>query len=457
MLGLLVKKEIRSHVLTYRFVMTLILSFVLMLLGFHLMTAHYQGRMDAYAASESARADQIAKIRQIPEPDKRLRELNRQGVSSSYRPALLSILAVGVEGGLSVTRYAGGWGGDGGDPAKFKNPFLAVLMAPDFTYIVAVILSLLALIFSFDNICGEKEQQTLKLTLSYAVPRHLVLLSKWVGGYVVLICPVLLATGVALFIMSLQKCVQLAPGDLVRIGLMVGAALVYVSLFFTVGIMISTLTHRAVTAMIIVLFVWAAWVLVIPNIAIVSAKLIAPVPTYNKIESEKNAVDEEINLKIRAIGKTMLNYGSEAKKIKETLEQERQRRCQDLDEFYASKVAAQNRLCLLFSRLSPFAAFSYLSAALADTGIDLYRQYWVADKRFQDDFQGYHRRFWNERNAQKLKDNWFRPDELPVFGVNPARLEDSINRAAFDFSIIAVLNVICFLTAFMCFLRYDVK
>ncbi len=457
MFGLMVKKEIRSHVLTYRFAMTLVLSFVLMLLGFHLMTMHYQGRMDAYAASASVRADQVAKIRKIPEPEQRLRELTSQGVSSGYRPALLSILAVGVEGGLPIARHAGGWGADGSDTDRFKNPFLSVLMAPDFTYIVAVILSLLALIFSFDNICGEKEQQTLKLTLSYAVPRHLVLLSKWVGGYVVLICPVLLATGVALFIMSLQKHVQLEPGDLVRIALMVGAALVYISLFFTVGIMISTLTHRAVTAMIIALFVWAAWVLVIPNIAIVCAKLIAPVPTYNKIENEKNAVDEEINLKINAIGKTMLNYGNAAKKLKETFEQERQRRRQDLDEFYANKIVAQNRLCTLFSRLSPFAAYSYLSAALADTGVDLYRQYWAADKRFKDDFESYRQKLWDERRANKLKADWFRPDALAVFVVSPTRLEDSINRAAFDFSIIAVLNVICFLTAFMCFLRYDVK
>ena len=457
MLGLLIKKEIRSHVLTYRFAMTLVLAFVLMLLGFSVMTAHYQGRMDAYSASASGRADQIAKIKQIKDQQERLGKLSELGIASGYKPALLSILSAGVENDLPVESHAGGWFSRSMDKTRFENPFLSVLMAPDFTYIVAVILSLLALIFSFDNICGEKEQQTLKLALSYSVPRHLILLSKWIGGYVVLICPVLLATGVALLIMNLQGCVQLDPGDGIRMVLMVGAALVYISLFYTAGIMISTLTHRAVTAMIIALFVWAAWVLVIPNISIVGAKLIVQVPTYNKIENEKNAIDEEIHLKIKAISKTMLGYGDKAKKLQEALEQENKQRKQELDEFYENKVAAQNRLCMMLSRLSPFAAFSYLSAALADTGIELFRKYRIADKRFHDDFRDYLDKRWKEYSEKKLKDDWLKPDELPAIIVNRSRLEDSINQASFDFTILAVLNILCFLTAFMCFLRYDVR
>jgi len=258
-------------------------------------------------------------------------------------------------------------------------------------------------------------------------------------------------------IMNLQGCVQLDPGDGIRMVLMVGAALVYISLFYTAGIMISTLTHRAVTAMIIALFVWAGWVLVIPNISIVGAKLIVQVPTYNKIENEKNAIDEEIHLKIKAISKTMLGYGDKAKKLQEALEQENKQRKQELDEFYENKVAAQNRLCMMLSRLSPFAAFSYLSAALADTGIELFRKYRIADKRFHDDFRDYLDKRWKEYSEKKLKDDWLKPDELPAIIVNRSRLEDSINQASFDFTILAVLNILCFLTAFMCFLRYDVR
>ena len=53
--------------------------------------------------------------------------------------------------------------------------------------------SLLAVLFAFDAICGEKERGTLKVMLSNAVPRDLIILSKGIGGYLCLIVPFLVA------------------------------------------------------------------------------------------------------------------------------------------------------------------------------------------------------------------------------------------------------------------------
>jgi ABC-type transport system involved in multi-copper enzyme maturation permease subunit len=47
--------------------------------------------------------------------------------------------------------------------------------------------------FVFDAICGEKERGTLKVLLSNSVPRDLVLLGKWIGGYISLAIPFLIA------------------------------------------------------------------------------------------------------------------------------------------------------------------------------------------------------------------------------------------------------------------------
>ena len=46
----------------------------------------------------------------------------------------------------------------------------------------------------------------------------------------------------------------------------VGVSLLYISLFFAVGMFISTTTHKASTALLVALFVWVCWILVIPNL-----------------------------------------------------------------------------------------------------------------------------------------------------------------------------------------------
>ena len=80
-------------------------------------------------------------------------------------------------------------------------------------------------------------------------------------------------------------------------------SLLYVSLFFALGMLISTLTHRASTALIVALFVWVCWVLVIPNLAPVAARMISPLPSRNAIAGEKLAIAQEGKLLLRNYGK----------------------------------------------------------------------------------------------------------------------------------------------------------
>ena len=51
-----------------------------------------------------------------------------------------------------------------------SNPVFSVFGALDLTFIVKIVLSLFAILFTYDAIVGEKERGTLKLTLSNRVP-----------------------------------------------------------------------------------------------------------------------------------------------------------------------------------------------------------------------------------------------------------------------------------------------
>ena len=68
-----------------------------------------------------------------------------------------------------------------------SNPVFSIYGALDLTFIVKIILSLFAILFTYDAIVGEKEKGTLKLTLSNNVPRDLLILGKVIGGFISLL------------------------------------------------------------------------------------------------------------------------------------------------------------------------------------------------------------------------------------------------------------------------------
>jgi hypothetical protein len=60
--------------------------------------------------------------------------------------------------------------------------YQAMVIVHDLMFIVKIVLSLFAILFTYDTIVGEKEKGTLKLALSNDVPRDRLILGKAIGG-----------------------------------------------------------------------------------------------------------------------------------------------------------------------------------------------------------------------------------------------------------------------------------
>ena len=52
----------------------------------------------------------------------------------------------------------------------------------DWAFIIGYVLSLIALLFTFDAVSSERERGTLRLMLANSVPRHTILIGKFLGG-----------------------------------------------------------------------------------------------------------------------------------------------------------------------------------------------------------------------------------------------------------------------------------
>jgi ABC-type transport system involved in multi-copper enzyme maturation permease subunit len=458
----LVRKEIVGHVLSLRFGVTFILFILLVFASIYVTTNEYRRDVDESAATNRAAAAELKEIMTRQAEGKRSGDrffevFYGRGRTAAPPPPALSSVVQGVRPAMPAATRTNKWHSRKIARVLTRNPLAGLVPLPDLVYVVGVILSLLSILFAFDAVCGEKESGTLRLMMSNAVPRDAVLLAKWIGGYLMLLVPFLIALAGGLGYAWARDALPLTGESLRRLGMIVLLACLYISVFFTLSVAVSSLTARAPTALFLCLLIWVVWVLVIPNLAPVIAKIIEPSPSPLKIAEEKRAVRDEINLKrnrlLEASG--TLRYGKEGQKEMERLDREEQRRIARLDNHLAGAVRRQNELAGVLGRLSPLASWTYAATAMAGTGPDSYRRLGRATDRLQEQMSEVADSLWQRGRGGDPKP--FTLEQIPAFRLEDRPLHEAVRATLADLLILAVLNVLFFLTAFVCFLRYDVR
>ena len=459
MLWTIIRKEIVSHILSLRFGVTFILFILLIFASIYVTANKYEGDKAQYAAYQRLAQNHLDEILKEKEGWRRMDRLFEwQGRLDAVEVSELSSIAQGLTPFKPVAINTTADSSQSIGQAWEKNPLAGLLRVPDIVYVVSVVLSLLAILFAFDSICGEKESGTLRLILSNAVPRDLILFGKWIGGYVVLVVPFLIAAVGGFGYAWWRGVLELNGENLHRLGVLFMVGCLYISVFFTLSIFVSSTTHRAATSLLICLLIWTIWILIIPNLAPVIAKIILPTPSIEKINAEKRAVDKEIQLRIERLTLTSgeLSYGKKILHEREKLLQEAKHRKRQWDRFLAGATERQRDLSLTLGRLSPSVCWTYSALALTDTGTDAYKRFEEAQRRLLKDMGEF------KTNLRKRRDNTGNWPEIVAEGVPRLQVvrahTGSVTRNALaDILIMAILNVVFFMVAFVLFLRYDVR
>ena len=451
------QKEIVHNVLSLRFTITFVLFVVLIQLSVFVLTSDYETALRSHTASKASHRERLSALKGLESLDQQVDELlYEQGVYGSRAPQPLRIFVRGLEDHLPSQVHTSLWMSRRINEEFFRNPLFLFFTAPDYSYIINIVVSLLSLLFVFDAICGEKERGTLKLVLANSVPRDLVLLGKWIGGYISLAFPFLVALLGGLTYVRLTGAIQLEGETLERLLWIIVVSLLYISLFFTLGMLISVLTHKASTALIIALFVWVCWILVIPNLSPVIAKMAVPVPTLQKLSAQKAAVDRETEIRQDRFLRKFYVMGKKREDMLKKIEQEGERRKRRLDNFYQDKLQGQLGFSKNLSRISPSASFTYAVTDLAGTGLGLFEGFKHGYRRFRDEFREYGLGIDERRDADKLPEKWFQLEEVPTLTVLPLHLDDAVNSVLTDLLLLLVFNVLFFMGSYLFFLRYDV-
>jgi len=341
---LVTKREVLEHLLSLRFLVATAMTALLLFVSVFVMVHDYRVRKDSFAVLEA---------RAIPRP-------GEYGVMAVVPPRPLSVFARGLDDvldrGYDITAYSGITPHDRQTPA---TSLFTLFTPPDPLYIVKVLLSLVALLLSYDAISGEKERGTLRLVLSRPVSRSAVVAGKLAGGLAVVWVPFATLFLVSVAALVVSGAVAFGAGDFARMALMLGASLVYITFFLALGMLVSALSASSPRALVASLFVWALAVFAVPNAGQLVAAQLSPMPSTGTQEAlRQQAFAKNRFLSIRSRGRDPEGAVEAFNRDYDRLV-ERYRAAAD------GLVATSKLLC----RISPAASLTYVFTDLAGTGI----------------------------------------------------------------------------------------
>jgi ABC-type transport system involved in multi-copper enzyme maturation permease subunit len=383
------------------------------------------------------------------------------------------------------------------DTSTFDLPrqsFIESFPLIDWAYVVAVVMSLVALFFSFDLVAGEKEAGRLALQLSNSIRRSDFLLGGYWGTMLSFFPVLLVGIFGSLLIVSMRGSVALDSDHLARIGLVVLLALLYLSTFILLGLLMSSLFHHSVAALISGLMVWMLLVVIIPQASGAVAVAFTRPPTDRQLQREIQSISRQLSHRIGSdmIDDIVNGPGSREEKQQRidqlaaelgvrSQEQSRQRERrigQVIDEFSRQRDH-QTFVAQRLARLSPTAIFQLVAAELSNTGLSHHWNFLGNARRYRPLFAQYSDRSkWENRDKARpgsqgsasvggftikavLEWDYSRipidQRTFPGFADQWPPLRASLQQALYDVSLMIAINVLLFILVYVRFLRYDVR
>jgi ABC-type transport system involved in multi-copper enzyme maturation permease subunit len=284
MTGSLIKKEIFNKILDFRFVITSVIAIVLVVFSVVILSGNYKKEVDIYetALKDDKKDLQDVKTFSLYEP------------KIHYRPNPLSIFNNGITDKINKTftiQY--GWIPRQTTETESENPFLKIFRHFDLTTVFQIVLSLLALLLIYDAICGEREEGTLGLMLSYKVKRSRILLSKLVSNIFLLSIPVLLSFIISFLIITVIFGIGFSASGWIRIGLIVLSTLLFLTFILSCGLLVSSFVKNSSVSLLLSTCLWIILCLLQPNLNSFIASSVIEVPSNDRIEEAYSVLWDE--------------------------------------------------------------------------------------------------------------------------------------------------------------------
>ena len=281
MLRTLIRQELLIHLMSARFFAAVVITLLLVVANTFVLIGVHEERLADYSQKEAVNRENVAatpaysilrlKVQRPPNPLSLFSAGLETRFGSELDIAFDSVPAL-TNPIVDVRPEEEQWAfgsvpslSSPGAPLGINNPYLYLFSQIDLVFIFQVVLSLLSLLFAYDAIAGDWETGTLRLVLSHPVRRGSVLLAKYIAAMICLLLPVLMSLLLTLIQCSFARSLHFSTDDFLRVGGLLLTTIVYLSVFYLIGLLVSTTTRRASTSLMLCMFLWVVLVLVYPN------------------------------------------------------------------------------------------------------------------------------------------------------------------------------------------------
>ena len=461
------KRELYDNLNSLRFALAIVLLIGLMITNAIVYLREHPVRVQQYRNSATESMEALTARTD-------LYDIALKGPGNLYKqPTPLRFCAEGGESFLSEVVDGGYWMWSYGDGFKdfwmlnypASNPNL-LNIRPDVTkvdwaFVIGYVLSLLAILFTFDSVSGEREQGTLRLMLANSIPRHTVLLGKFFGALISIGIPTALAVLINLLVISTSSTVYLNREAWERLGIIIVVALIYICLFLVLGLLVSTRTQRSSVSLVILLLTWVIFVVFVPGTLASIASGLSPPTSSEELQKRQNQLHTELwnayRDKTGGDETPERTLGRSEYIMKQVEQQER------LHREHLNQQITQVQRARAITRISPAAIFQQSLEAFAGTGFTRHLQFLENAQRYAREY----REFVDNTDRSDVESPHLIgvPEGMSKKPVSPEaipRFEDTLNlskdfnTAATELLLLTLFFVVLLSGAYLAFVRVEV-
>jgi len=493
MLRTIIAKEFLNNILNLRFMIGLVLCLIVTVACIMILAHDFRQQMNDYNARMNIQ-DEILDNYAVAKQFRTIQMFRPQKPPERFR-----LLIIGIPGNEALGFFD-------------YNP-LPILFPPiDFLFIVTIIMSLLAMLFSYDSIAGERQSGTLRLVISNSISRTKVLFGKFIGGSASLLIPFILALLVGVLYVSVNPAIQWDSSAWAELALLTAASITFITLFYLLGLMVSTFSRYSAISILNCLFLWVLLILVIPNVCPYISAQFCRIPSIKETERrdreiEIHSLDVAREYMIEAAKRFRLKYGAlfseyesmgfggnshwglgkhedpklqkaveqraeadpEFKAMVDAFQEENRKAKQELirireanpvgDDLHR-KAALQTKLAKNLACISPFANYVYVARDLTGTGLRSLEYFEQTKYEYERQARSYVDKKIDdarEKNHALEEDSFLDVSDRSRFVFKEEGLNGKLIEVLPYWGILVLFNVVFFVAAFAGFMRYDVR
>jgi len=472
MIRQIIHKEILENLYSFRFILSLLLIILLFAASGFVFVGKFRQQSSDYWEKTNEN------LTGLKEQSRQLYGLAFYQQSIWRKPKALALCAEGFEKSLPNHFVFDVFSSSLPEIKGRGNFTLSHFSSIDWIFIISIILSFLALVFTYDSVSGEKEDGTLRQVLANTIPRYELLLGKYLGVLLTIGIPLFIGLLVNLIIVVASNVAVISGLDWLKILTIVLVSFLYLSIFILLGMFVSGRTAHPPNSMVILLLFWVVSVILIPGFGRIISEVSGKTPNPVELDRKLGEISAEMWGNADKFGERAgymsgdpndPNNNPPARGRLRTAETNAKNQAR---EDYHNKMLAPAFVGRNLTCISPTVIYQRVCETVAGTGINRcvilfqnIKEYQAGLKEYirgkdAEDPRSLHLIFPEQSCAEAWQTISRKPVDfgtVPQFQERDLPLGQSLKLAVWDIGLLALFNLVFFAAAFVSFLKYDVR